>query len=147
MKDNLLMRRERLYCEEISKVKEETDKLIDLIKSTVRIRYPHKPHENFVLTDQYTEFFKNIWGKDIEPEENDMTTSIWKGLSGAVVDPHSHVEVEMIFIIKGEIEVSLPGRKVKLTDQESLKIDKNTLHQIYFVKDSRLIVQWKPKAV
>lgn len=75
-----------------------------------------------------------------EKEVSILTVNAKKG---ATIKPHIHTGEETIHIITGEHKNLLTGKVNKAG--EVIKIDKGETHGSKFLKDSILIVQWKPK--
>lgn len=60
--------------------------------------------------------------------------------AGEVVEEHSHVSMEEIFIVlEGSCEFILNGISFFLEDEAVIKIEPNTIHEIKAISHSRLI--------
>lgn len=133
-------------AESFNKTREELKRIRECIKNksvNLDIHY-----EDEVVNVAISKNWNNWQGMSVDVKELDIkspdaTVTAMRAKKGTFLEPHFHVQAEIIYVVSGKIKETVEGSTFKTG--EVLKISPRALHAISFLEDSMLIVQWIPK--
>lgn len=115
-----------------------------LAKNPVQMDWSHGEDEVISIGRDYTEVFPNLLGKDIDTEriESDSTLWLMEAKDDVRINEHSHPNIEMYFVLRGEISELIKGVVTK--SEEKNRIGRDQLHDILIKAGTFFLIKWSP---
>lgn len=79
--------------------------------------------------------------------DDNVSVALWKNEKESIFPAHSHKEKEWLIVVRGIVSISVENETTYiLKNSDSITIEPNTVHELYFIEDTDIVGITIPKS-
>lgn len=129
----------RSYREQVASVANR------IARDVVQYNWIDKEKSVINFRDKWTEVCEGVFGRAIDTVSENISTTLHTGVEGSFIPMHSHLQTQTMFVVEGEIELSVDNRSIVLVTNDSAVIKPFAEHSVRFLKSSMLFNKYVPR--